>query len=69
MPDLSGYKLAQRLAPLRPEMKVVLMSGYTEDVMIQHGVLADPIHFLKKPFTTNVLLKKVRQLLDTTLED
>jgi two-component system cell cycle sensor histidine kinase/response regulator CckA len=69
MPELNGDKLVERGAPMRPEMKVLLMSGYTEDVMIQHGVLDEPIHFLKKPFTTNVLLRKVRELLDTTLEN
>ncbi|MFQ5816471.1 MAG: response regulator [Terriglobia bacterium] len=63
MPGMSGYELAQRLAPLRPEMKVLYMSGYTRDVMAQDGVLDGSKAFLQKPFTRDDLVRTVRQLL------
>lgn len=69
MPQMSGHDLAGRLALLHPEMKVLYMSGYTEDVIIHHGVLNETMHFIEKPFTANVLLRKVRELLDSILED
>jgi PAS domain S-box-containing protein len=64
MPKLSGRELVERVAPMHPEMKVLFMSGYTEDVIIHHGVLEESMHFIGKPFTTNILLRKVRQVLD-----
>ena len=64
MPTLSGRELVERVAPMHPEMKVLFMSGYTEDVIIRHGVLDETMHFIEKPFTDNILLRKVRQVLD-----
>jgi CheY-like chemotaxis protein len=63
MPELNGDKLAERVAPMRPEMKVVLMSGYTKDFMIQQEVSDDPIYFLKKPFKPTELVLKLREAL------
>jgi PAS domain S-box-containing protein len=63
MPGLSGRELADRVAPLRPEMRIVYMSGYTDDVTGPHGVLESGA-FIPKPFTPTVLARKVRQVLD-----
>jgi two-component system cell cycle sensor histidine kinase/response regulator CckA len=64
MPQMSGRELADRLHVLRPEMKVLYMSGYTDDAIVRHGLLSPTVFFLQKPFTPSVLAQKVRQVLD-----
>ncbi|HVR86661.1 MAG TPA: response regulator [Planctomycetota bacterium] len=64
MPQMSGRELAAQLGPERPEMKILFMSGYTEDAIARHGVLDPGTAFLEKPFTPDSLAKKVRELLD-----
>jgi two-component system cell cycle sensor histidine kinase/response regulator CckA len=64
MPEISGSELAGRLCPLRPEMRVLYMSGYIDDATVRHGVLEPGMAFLQKPFAPDILISKVRQVLD-----
>jgi CheY-like chemotaxis protein len=64
MPGLSGRELATRLADLRPEARVIFMSGYTDDAVTRHGVLEPGLAYLQKPFTPDTLGRKVREVLD-----
>jgi CheY-like chemotaxis protein len=65
MPQMSGRELAQRLQPIRQDMRVLYMSGYTDDAIVRHGVLGAGMAFLSKPFTPDALALKVREVLDT----
>ena len=64
MPGMSGRELAETLKPKYPELKVLFMSGYTDDSVIRHGVNHEKVAFLQKPFAPFDLLKKVREVLD-----
>ncbi len=62
MPQMSGRDLADRLAPLRPDMKVLYMSGYTENAIVHHGVLETNVSFIQKPFRIKTLMEKIREI-------
>jgi signal transduction histidine kinase len=64
MPRINGRQVAERLAALRPGLKVMYLSGYTADAIVRHGVLEPGVEFLQKPFSPLELKKKVREVLD-----
>jgi two-component system cell cycle sensor histidine kinase/response regulator CckA len=64
MPEMSGPKLAEHLRAGKPDLKVLFMSGYTDDDMIRHGMIDEDIEFLQKPFSPLELTRKVRKVLD-----
>ncbi len=64
LPQISGRELALRLTDLNPDLKVLFMSGYSDEVISHHGVLEPDVHFIQKPFTALSFLRKIRQVLD-----
>jgi len=62
--SLPRTELADRLAVIRPSLKVLYMSGYTDNAIVHHGVLDQGTHFIAKPFNSRDLLKKIRRVLD-----
>ena len=64
MPGISGRELAGQVKAVRPGIRTVYMSGYTDDAVVLHGVLSEGMAFLQKPFTQEALARKVREVLD-----
>ena len=63
LPLMSGRQIAERLGAMRPEMKVLFMSGYADDAILQHGVLDSDVAYLQKPLMPGSLTQKVRAVL------
>ena len=66
MPGMNGRELAQRISEIRPNVKILYMSGYTENVVGQDGTLEPGVRLLQKPFNLRDLKTKVREVLDAT---
>jgi two-component system cell cycle sensor histidine kinase/response regulator CckA len=64
LPQMNGRDLAARLASQQPQMRVLYMSGYTDDAIVRHGVLEAEVNFLAKPFSPESLARRVREVLD-----
>ena len=65
MPRMSGRELAERLRTLRPDLKIVFMSGYTDDVLIRTGAISPGMSFLQKPLRPDTLAATIREALDS----
>jgi FixJ family two-component response regulator len=66
MPGMSGRSLAESLIPLRRDMKVLYVSGYTDDAIVRHGADGESVAFLQKPFAPALLVRMVREVLDAS---
>jgi len=64
MPGASGPELTRQLVEQQPALKVIYMSGYTEDSIVHHGILNPGIAFIHKPFTSDALVRKIRDVID-----
>jgi two-component system cell cycle sensor histidine kinase/response regulator CckA len=64
MPGMSGRELAEAFRALRPNIKILFQSGYTDDIVVRHGILQTEVPFLQKPFSIDALAKKIRNLFD-----
>jgi two-component system cell cycle sensor histidine kinase/response regulator CckA len=65
MPQMGGRELGERLSSSRPGMRVLYMSGYTDDAIVRHGLMDERLEFIEKPFTADGLARKVRMVLDS----
>jgi two-component system cell cycle sensor histidine kinase/response regulator CckA len=64
MPEMNGKELADTLKQMRPDIKVIFMSGYTDNVIIQEGIMESGLMLINKPLIPNILARKVREVLD-----
>lgn len=65
MPGMNGSDLAKHLQQMNPKLKCLFMSGYTSDVIADHGAIKEAVHFISKPFSLHDIARKVREVLDT----
>ena len=64
MPRMSGRELAESVARVRPDARILYMSGFTDDAIVRHGMLDEDFPFIQKPFSPELLASKTRELLD-----
>ena len=64
MPRMSGRELAESVASVRPDTRILYMSGFTDDAIVRHGMLDEDFPFIQKPFSPELLASKTRELLD-----
>jgi DNA-binding NarL/FixJ family response regulator len=64
MPEMSGRVLAERFSEVRPNARVLYMSGYTNDAIVRHGVLEPGLAYIQKPFSPEILARKIREVLE-----
>jgi len=64
LPEMNGRELAEKLSTIRPDLKCLYMSGYTADVIAHRSILDEGVNFIQKPFRSDDLAAKVRQVLD-----
>lgn len=69
MPDMSGRDLAVRLAAVRPQMKILYMTGYAGDAVLRRGIVEAHASFLHRPLGVDAVARKVREVLDTPPHD
>jgi two-component system, cell cycle sensor histidine kinase and response regulator CckA len=67
LPRMSGRQIAERITAMRPGVEVLFMSGYTDDAVLQHGILESGVAYLQKPLTSDSMARKVRQVLDASV--
>jgi len=66
MPEMGGRELVEKLSLICPQMLILFTSGYTDDAVVRHGVINSASSFIQKPFTTEALARKVRDVFDTS---
>ena len=64
MPQMDGKDLAEHIMKIRPETKTLFMFGYTANAIAHHGILDEGVNFIEKPFMSDSLARKVREVLD-----
>jgi CheY-like chemotaxis protein len=64
MPRVGGRELAERLTAARPGLRVLFVSGYTDDAVVRQGIQHEEVNFLQKPFSPAALTRKIREVLD-----
>ena len=63
LPDIGGGEVAREIMKVQPQIRVLYLSGYTDDTLADHGIAAVPANFIQKPFSSEVLRERIRSLL------